>query len=67
VLVLQPLQHLWRCPIAGFALGIGCFSFSLYALVLTEVSSLAMITPMGGLLLIISWLAVVLKARQWSA
>jgi len=35
--------------------------------VLTEVSTLAMITPMGGLLLIISWLAVVLKARQWSA
>ena len=66
VLALQPQQHLWRWPIAGFALGIGCFSFSLYALVLTQVSTLAIITPMGGLLLIISWLAVVLKARQWS-
>jgi uncharacterized membrane protein YgdD (TMEM256/DUF423 family) len=38
------------------------FSFSLYALVLTDITQLAMITPIGGLLLILSWLMVAIKA-----
>jgi len=64
VLALQPREALWRLPIAGFALGIGLFSFSLYVLVLTGVTTLAMVAPVGGLLLIVSWLSVALRARQ---
>lgn len=64
VLALQSPPALWRLPIVGFALGIGLFSFSLYALVLTGITTFAAVTPVGGLLLIISWLSVALKARQ---
>ena len=64
VLALQPRQTQWRLPIAGFALGIGLFSLSLYVLVLTGITAFAMVTPVGGLLLIISWLSVALRARQ---
>ena len=38
--------------------------FSLYALVLTDVTQLAMITPVGGLLLMLSWLMVAIKALK---
>lgn len=64
VLALQPREAQWRLPIAGFALGIGLFSFSLYVLVLTGITTFAMVTPVGGLLLIVSWLSVALRARQ---
>jgi len=64
VLALQPRQTQWRLPILGFALGIGLFSLSLYVLVLTGITAFAMVTPVGGLLLIISWLSVALRARQ---
>ena len=47
-----------RWVVAGFTLGVLLFSFSLYALVLTDVSQFAMITPVGGLLLMLSWLAI---------
>ncbi len=38
-----------------FALGIGLFSGSLYALALTGLGSLGMITPLGGLCLLLAW------------
>ena len=47
-----------RWVVVGFTLGVLLFSFSLYALVLTDVSRFAMITPVGGLLLMLSWLAI---------
>ena len=47
-----------RLIVVGFTLGVLLFSFSLYALVLTDVSRFAMITPLGGLLLMLSWLAI---------
>ena len=47
-----------RWVVAGFTLGVLLFSFSLYALVLTDVSRFAMITPVGGSLLMLSWLAI---------
>ena len=47
-----------RLVVAGFTLGVLLFSFSLYALVLTDVSRFAMVTPVGGLLLMLSWLAI---------
>ena len=54
----------WRLPVMGFTLGVVLFSFSLYALVLTDITQLAMITPVGGLILMLSWLMVALKALK---
>ena len=48
----------------GFTGGVLLFSFSLYALVLTDITRLAMITPVGGLLLMLSWLMVAIKALK---
>jgi uncharacterized membrane protein YgdD (TMEM256/DUF423 family) len=60
----QADENRWRLPIIGFAAGVLLFSFSLYALVLTDITQLAMITPVGGLLLMLSWLIVAIKALQ---
>ena len=54
----------WRLPMMGFTAGVLLFSFSLYALVLTDMTLLAMITPVGGILLIMSWLMVAIKALK---
>ena len=54
----------WRLPMMGFTGGVLLFSFSLYALVLTDITRLAMITPVGGLLLMLSWLMVAIKALK---
>jgi len=48
----------WRLSLFGFTAGVLLFSFSLYALVLTGETRLAMITPFGGLVLIVSWLSL---------
>ena len=52
----------WRLPMMGFTAGVLLFSFSLYTLVLTDMTQLAMITPIGGLLLMLSWLVLAIKA-----
>ena len=54
----------WRLPMVGFTGGVLLFSFSLYALVLTDITRLAMITPVGGLLLMLSWVMVAIKALK---
>ncbi|MGM0983072.1 MAG: DUF423 domain-containing protein [Pseudomonadota bacterium] len=68
----------WRasCPLAGqrlalglWASGMGLFSGSLYAMALTGLSGLGMITPLGGVLMIGGWLALavaVLRAQSLS-
>ncbi|WP_136254819.1 DUF423 domain-containing protein [Onishia niordana] len=48
-----------------WALGTLLFSGSLYALALSGISLLGMITPLGGLCLIVGWLALVYSA--WRA
>ena len=60
----QPDESRWRLPMMGFTAGVVLFSFSLYALVLTDFTRLAMITPFGGLLLMLSWLMVAIKALK---
>ena len=60
----QADESRWRLPMMGFTLGVVLFSFSLYALVLTDMAQLAMITPVGGLLLMLSWLMVAIKALK---
>lgn len=68
----------WRasCLLAGqrlvlglWASGMGLFSGSLYAMALTGLSGLGMITPLGGVLMIGGWLALavaVLRAQSLS-
>ena len=51
-----------RPPILAMTAGVVLFSFSLYALVLLDVAAFAMITPLGGLLLIAGWLLLCIKA-----
>ena len=60
----QSDESRWRLPMMGFTTGVVLFSFSLYALVLTDKTQLAMITPVGGLLLMLSWLMVAIKALK---
>jgi uncharacterized membrane protein YgdD (TMEM256/DUF423 family) len=52
--------------IAGwlFALGIVLFSGSLYALALTGVTRLGMITPLGGLAFLAGWVALIVAALR---
>ncbi|MBX9913804.1 MAG: DUF423 domain-containing protein [Pseudomonadaceae bacterium] len=62
LLALQlPGRWLWA---AGnlFSLGIVLFSGSLYALALSGVSALGMITPVGGLAFLAGWLCVAVHA-----
>ncbi|MFI5306503.1 MAG: DUF423 domain-containing protein [Polyangiales bacterium] len=47
-----------------FALGIALFSGSLYAMTLTSVRALGMITPLGGLLFLAGWAAIVVAALR---
>lgn len=55
-----------RLAMRLWAAGMALFSGSLYAMALTGVTSLGMITPLGGVLMIGGWLALavaVLRAR----
>lgn len=45
-------------PFFSFGLGILLFSGSLYALALTGISWLGIITPIGGLLLMLGWILI---------
>ncbi len=50
----------WRCRLSAwsFLLGILLFSGSLYALVLLDLKALGRVTPIGGLCLLLGWLAL---------
>ena len=48
----------------GFAGGILLFSGSLYAMTLTGVRALGAVTPIGGLLFIVGWVAIAVAAWQ---
>ena len=48
----------------GFTVGVLLFSFSLYALVLTDITTLAMVTPLGGLVLMASWCGLAVIALK---
>lgn len=57
--------HPGRPTVAGwsFVVGILLFSGSLYAMTLTGITKLGMITPLGGLAFIVGWLALALTRR----
>jgi uncharacterized membrane protein YgdD (TMEM256/DUF423 family) len=44
-----------------FLVGIILFSFSLYAYSVTEVKTLAMITPVGGVSFLVGWVLIAIK------
>jgi uncharacterized membrane protein YgdD (TMEM256/DUF423 family) len=48
-----------------FLVGILLFSGSLYALALTGISGLGVVTPIGGLALIAGWIVLALAALKW--
>ena len=54
-------RQAWCCLAGGVLL----FSGSLYVLVLTGIKWLGMITPLGGLLLLVGWLLLFLNASCW--
>ena len=62
--LIIPTMGGWLIRTAGwaFAAGIVLFSGSLYALALTGVTTLGMITPLGGLAFLIGWAFLVFAA-----
>ena len=74
-LALLGLAALWQrlggrlLTAAGvcFCVGILLFSGSLYALTLTGISALGMITPMGGLMFLVGWFCLGLAAWRLPA
>lgn len=48
----------------AFGLGIVLFSGSLYALALTDIKALGMITPFGGVSFLVGWAALAVRARR---
>jgi uncharacterized membrane protein YgdD (TMEM256/DUF423 family) len=62
---LAPAPAAWA---GGLMLaGLLIFSLSLYALVLTGIRALGAVTPVGGLLMILSWLTLALAAWRGAA
>lgn len=59
--LLRPAP-LVNCAGALFALGIALFSGSLYALTLSGISALGMVTPFGGVAFLAGWLCLGLAA-----
>lgn len=64
--ILRPAP-LVNCAGALFALGILLFSGSLYALTLSGISALGMVTPFGGLAFLAGWLCLGLAAWKLGA
>jgi uncharacterized membrane protein YgdD (TMEM256/DUF423 family) len=63
LLVLGVLYRCWRWPeliwvALLFSVGVGIFSGSLYILCLTQISAWAWLTPLGGISLLLGWLAL---------
>ncbi len=53
-----------RIPMILFGAGIGLFSGSLYAMVLSGQTGLAVVTPLGGMSLIAGWLSLFTLTRD---
>lgn len=60
-------QRTQQWAACSFLVGILLFSGSLYLLVLTDIRSLGMVTPIGGVAFIIGWILLFFSARTTSA
>jgi uncharacterized membrane protein YgdD (TMEM256/DUF423 family) len=58
LLAVQRPSRLLNCAGALFTLGVVLFSGSLYALTLSGISALGMVTPFGGLALLAGWVCL---------
>jgi uncharacterized membrane protein YgdD (TMEM256/DUF423 family) len=58
LLAVQRPSRLLNCAGALFTLGVVLFSGSLYALTLSGISTLGMVTPFGGLALLAGWVCL---------
>ena len=63
---LRPAPRV-NCAGALFGVGIALFSGSLYALTLTGISALGMVTPFGGLAFLVGWLCLGIAAWKLGA
>jgi len=64
--ILRPAP-LVNCAGALFALGVVLFSGSLYALTLSGISALGVVTPFGGLAFLVGWLCLGMAAWKLGA
>ncbi|MGQ7843906.1 DUF423 domain-containing protein [Granulosicoccus sp. 3-233] len=62
-----PGSRFIRFAAIGFTLGTLVFSGSLYMMAFTGITKLGMVTPVGGLLLIIAWLCLAMAAFRLSS
>ncbi|NCA73216.1 MAG: DUF423 domain-containing protein [Sphingobacteriia bacterium] len=62
-LLQRPADGLVHRAAAAFLVGILLFSGSLFVLVLTDQRAIGMITPIGGVLLLVGWALLVAGAR----
>lgn len=53
-----------KIPFYFIFIGIVLFSFSLYTYTLTSITAFAMITPVGGLSLIIGWIMIIFSVLK---
>jgi uncharacterized membrane protein YgdD (TMEM256/DUF423 family) len=53
-----------KVPLALFAFGVALFSFSLYALAFGAPPTVAYATPLGGVALMLGWLAIAIEAMR---
>lgn len=53
-----------KVPLALFAFGVALFSFSLYALAFGAPRAVAYATPVGGVALMLGWLAIAVEAMR---
>lgn len=60
----RPAERLLRAAGWLFLAGMALFSGSLYLLALTGLRAVGIITPVGGLVLIVGWLSIALAARR---
>ena len=60
--ILKPTKTLLKVSGWAFVLGIGLFSGSLYLLSLTGMKRLGIVTPFGGLALLLGWLCLACAA-----
>lgn len=56
-----------RLPLWLFAIGIPLFSGSLYAVAISGIKPIGAITPVGGILLLAAWLALLSRAVKLTA
>ena len=64
MLAYAGLRGTSKAPLALFAVGVALFSFSLYALALGAPRAVAYATPVGGVALMLGWVAIAIEAMR---